>query len=390
LDRGVGGEQGRGWCGSASMKDAMTEVGLYDYELPERLIAATPAQRRDGSRLLALERRTGHVAHLRFRDLAGLIRAGDLVVINDARVVGARLRARRGTGGRVEVLLLGRGRVEGDGNPWPVAGEAEECESFWLAMLSSSARLREGERLQLEQPVAGLELVERRGGGYWTVRFCDKGISVSEILRKGCVPLPPYILRARERRGLPREMPELDRERYQTVFANAPGAVAAPTAGLHFTKEMLDVLRGRGVLIATLTLLVGPGTFRPVKAERVEDHWIEPEFYRLPGETAEVVTSALREGRRVIATGTTCCRVLEYVARQDRWEEHSGWTDLFIYPPFEFKVIDGLITNFHLPRSTLLMLVCAFAGRQRVLSAYGEAMREGYRFYSYGDAMFIY
>jgi len=372
------------------MKDTMTEVGLYDYYLPEGLIAATPAQRRDESRLLALNRRTGQMAHLRFRDLAGLIRAGDLVVVNDARVVGARLYARRRTGGRVEVLLLGRARVEGDGSPWPVAGEAEGDESSWLAMLSSSARLREGERLRVEQPAAGLELVERRGGGCWRVRFCDKGVPVREILRKGYVPLPPYILRARERRGLPREMPELDRERYQTVFANAPGAVAAPTAGLHFTREMLDGLRGRGVHIATLTLLVGPGTFRPVKAERVEDHWIEPEFYRLPAETAEGVTSALREGRRVIATGTTCCRVLEYVARQDRWEEHSGWTDLFIYPPFEFKVIDGLITNFHLPRSTLLMLVCAFAGRQRVLSAYEEAIREGYRFYSYGDAMFIY
>ena len=368
----------------------MTKVSLYDYELPERLIAATPAERRDESRLLALDRQTGQVTHLRFRDLTGLIGEGDVLVVNDARVVPARLHATRQTGGRVEVLLLGMAQPGGDESPWPGSEEAADAQTPWLAMLRAGGRLHEGERLRLAAPDALIEVLERCKGAYWTVRFCDPAPCMGEVLQKGSVPLPPYIVKARKKRGMSEELPELDRERYQTVFASAPGAVAAPTAGLHFTEEMLDSLRAKGAVIATLTLLVGPGTFRPVKTESVEEHRIEPEFYRLPEQTAQTVATALREGRRVIATGTTCCRVLEYVARQDRWQEHSGWTDLFIHPPFEFKVVSGLITNFHLPRSTLLMLVCAFAGRERILSAYGEAMREGYRFYSYGDAMFMY
>jgi S-adenosylmethionine:tRNA ribosyltransferase-isomerase len=204
------------------------------------------------------------------------------------------------------------------------------------------------------------------------------------------MPLPPYIRKARRRRGMTELKPELDRHRYQTVFARRPGAVAAPTAGLHFTRPLLERIETRGVSVQTLSLLVGPGTFRPVRTEQVEDHSLDAESYYLPQETAQAVSRALEEGQRVVATGTTCCRVLEYVVRNAQWEEHTGWTDLYIYPPFEFRVVNALITNFHLPRSTLLMLVSAFAGRNNVLAAYREAVQEGYRFYSYGDAMFLY
>jgi len=363
----------------------MTKAALFDYELPGELVAPVPAQRRDESRLLALEQRSGAVTHLRFEELPRLLRAGDLLVVNDARVLTARLAARRSTGGKVDVLLVRQAAIGPEGPRPCIGGDA-----VWLAMLRPSGRLKEGEVLHLERPGADVQLLQERGSGFWTVRFGDSAPPVGEILREGSMPLPPYILKARRRRGIPEQMPELDRTRYQTVFAKEPGAVAAPTAGLHFTKDVLDRLQDSGVLVRSLTLLVGPGTFRPVRTEQIEEHHLEPEFYHLPGETARAVASARREGRRVIATGTTCCRVLEYVARHGIWQEHSGWTDLFIYPPFEFKVVGALLTNFHLPRSTLLMLVCAFAGRERILSAYAEAIKEGYRFYSYGDAMLIY
>jgi len=344
----------------------MTRVSLFDYDLPEDLIAAVPAARRDESRLMVLDREGGATAHRRFFDLPDLLRAGDLLVMNDARVLPVRLSARRATGGAVEVLLV---RPEG-------------AERRWLAMLRSSGSLREGEALAGEEGAPDVTLVEKRGEGYWTVE-------VAGPLSGGRMPLPPYIVRQRRRQGLPEQMPELDAERYQTVYARRDGAVAAPTAGLHFTDALLGRVRQRGVEARTLSLLVGPGTFRPVKCEEVEDHALDAEFYHLPRETAEAVQAALSEGRRVIATGTTTCRVLEQVARTGRYEEHEDWTNLFIYPPFEFRAVGALITNFHLPRSTLLMLVAAFAGRERVLAAYERAVREGYRFYSYGDAMFI-
>ncbi len=344
----------------------MTRVALFDYDLPEDLIAAVPAARRDESRLMVLDRQGGAMAHRRFFELPDLLRAGDLLVMNDARVLPARLSARRATGGAVEVLLV---RPEGAG-------------ACWLAMLRSSGSLREGEALTGEGGAPDVTLVESRGQGCWSVELAGP-------LSGGRMPLPPYIVRSRRRLGLPEQMPELDAERYQTVYARREGAVAAPTAGLHFTDELLGRIRERGVTTCTLSLLVGPGTFRPVKCDEVEDHALDAEFYHLPQGTAEAVRAALSEGRRVVATGTTTCRVLEHVARTGRYEEHEGWTDLFIYPPFEFRAVGALITNFHLPRSTLLMLVAAFAGRERVLAAYAEAVREGYRFYSYGDAMLI-
>jgi S-adenosylmethionine:tRNA ribosyltransferase-isomerase len=353
----------------------MTRVSLFDYELPEDLIAAVPSERRDESRLMVLGRsgrlsaRGGAVSHRRFLDLPELLRPGDLLVMNDARVLAARLGARRRTGGAVEVLLV---RPEG-------------AEGRWLAMLRSSGSLREGEALASEAGGQELTLIERRGAGCWLVSVAD----AAQALAGGHMPLPPYIVRRRRRLGLPEDMPELDAERYQTVYARRDGAVAAPTAGLHFTDALLARIRERGVQVRTLSLLVGPGTFRPVQCEEVEEHRLDAEFYHLPAETAQAVRAALSEGRRVVATGTTTCRVLEHVARAGRYEGHEGWTDLFIHPPFEFRAVGALITNFHLPRSTLLMLVAAFAGRERVLAAYEEAVRERYRFYSYGDAMFV-
>ena len=363
----------------------------FDYDLPEELIAATPAARREESRLLVLDRETGDTEHRQFHELPEYLRDGDVLVVNDARVVPARLQARRDTGGKVEVLLVHRVTDDAEESPWPARPEADGAHPAgrWLAMLRAGGKLREGETIRLEQPETPLELLHKHDDGSWTVRFDEDAPALSEILTEGSTPLPPYITRARRKRGMPEQMPELDGERYQTVFAGHAGAVAAPTAGLHFSDELLEEIERQGVTVAPLTLLVGPGTFRPVRTEHVENHELEAEFYRLPGDTARAVKEALDEGRRVISTGTTSCRVLEYVARHGRWEEHTGWTNLFIYPPFEFRVLSGLITNFHLPQSTLLMLVSAFAGRENVLSAYEEARDKKYRFYSYGDATLL-
>lgn len=358
----------------------MTQLELFDYDLPEEQIAVEPAQQRDESRLLSLNRHSGETVHGRFSDIVNKLKSDDVLVLNDARVIPARLWAQRKTGGRVEVLLVRKENV----------GESMSDDDMrWIAMLRAGGSLREQEVLEMEEAGVSLRLMEDRDDGYWLVQF--EGVeNLTEVLERGEMPLPPYIRRERKRRGMPERDPELDEERYQTVFARRPGAVAAPTAGLHFTPELLEQIREKGVAVRTLSLLVGPGTFRPVRAEQVEDHDIEAEFYHLPQETADSVREALEEDRRVVVTGTTCCRVLEYVVREESWEEHSGWTDLYIYPPFDYRVVDALITNFHLPRSSLLMLVSAFAGRESILNAYAEAVQKGYRFYSYGDAMFLH
>jgi len=360
------------------MRD-MTEVSLFDYELPEELIAVRPARRRGESRLLCLGRRSGAVEHRSFADVEDLLRPDDVLVVNDARVIPARLSARRATGGRVEVLLVR-----------PAESSAETPGDAWTALLRPGGRVRPGEVLDLERSGAKLLLRRRLGRGRWLVSAQGAALSMEQLLADGSMPLPPYILKARRRRGMPADLPDLDARRYQTVYARHPGAVAAPTAGLHFTAAMLRRLQEKGVTVRPLTLMVGPGTFQPVRSASVEGHQLAPESYRLPQGTASAVAAALAEGRRVVATGTTCCRVLEHVARLDDWGEQSGWTDLYIHPPFEFRAVGALITNFHLPRSTLLMLVCAFAGRERVLEAYRIAVRERYRFYSYGDAMLIH
>jgi len=356
-------------------------VASYDFELPKELIAQHPDPGRDTARLMHLDRARDALGHHRFQDLPNLLHPGDLLVLNNTRVIAARVRGRRATGGRVEALLLSRleGASEAGG------GVMER----WVALLSPSSRLKEGERLAFP---GGMVLIpERWASGGWQVRI-ESPAPVLELLEEvGETPLPPYIKRAPEARRNPE-----DRERYQTVYARVPGSAAAPTAGLHFTRELLDALKRRGVAHAFLTLHVGLGTFSPVRVERVSDHVMHTEWYHVPKETIEAVAEARASGRRVVAVGTTSVRTLETVAARpggfQSIPDAGGWTGetaAFIYPGYRFRVVDAMITNFHVPRSSLLMLVSAFAGRERILKAYGEAVARGYRFFSYGDGMLI-
>lgn len=347
------------------------DVALFDFELPPGQIAQRPAVPRDSSRLLVLDRASGAIrAHAAVADLAGFLEAGDLLVFNNTRVFPARLLGRRDpSGGAVECLLLRR--LDG------------EC---WEALVHPGQKLKPGKRVVFEGQGLVLrgEVLERHFHGRRTVRlWTEGGVDVDEAVDAiGHIPLPPYIHRPDERE---------DRERYQTVFARDRGSVAAPTAGLHFTPELLDRLEARGVERAEVTLHVGYGTFKPVHAEQVEDHRVDEEVYEVGDDAAARIERARREGRRVIAVGTTTARTLESAAlRGDgRVEPGRAVTGVFIYPGFRFQVLAGLLTNFHLPRSSLLMLVSAFAGREAVLSAYRAAVSSGYRFYSYGDAMLI-
>jgi S-adenosylmethionine:tRNA ribosyltransferase-isomerase len=333
----------------------------YDYALPPELIAQRPADRRDASRLLVLG---DGPSHHTFSELPELLRPGDLLVANDTRVLRARFLPKRSKGGAAQVLLL---------HPAAEPGT-------WEAMVRPGARVRPGDKLTLDRD-SGIQILARGEDGTRIVRFY--GVAVQEAMRRfGLVPLPPYI----------RTAPADAAERYQTVYAAHDGSVAAPTAGLHFTPALLEALRERGVGWTTITLDVGAGTFRPVSAEDIRDHRMHAERYEISEAAARSINEARREGRRVIAVGTTAARALEDAARRSpdgRVEPESRWTDLFIYPGFAFNVVDALITNFHLPRSTLLMLVCAFAGTSRILGAYEESVRERYRFYSFGDAMLL-
>jgi S-adenosylmethionine:tRNA ribosyltransferase-isomerase len=343
---------------------------LYEYDLPESLIAQEPLAERDASRLLVLDRAGGPLAHRRFRDLPEYLRAGDLLVVNETRVIAARLRCRRRGGGAAEILLV---RPAPDGR--------------WLALARPGPRLKPGTEVAvvgLDGGVAGRAVVEEdAGGGLRAVRFPD-GDPADLLARAGEVPLPPYIKR-------PQGPRPGDRDAYQTVFARVPGAVAAPTAGLHLTGPLLAQLEARGVGLARLVLHVGPGTFRPVRAENPAEHRLDAEWCAIPSETALAVSRVRQAGGRVVAVGTTSTRALEAAARAGGLPlaAFEGWVDLFIHPPYEFAATDALITNFHLPRSSLLLLVSAFAGRERVLAAYHEAVAGGYRFHSYGDAMLI-
>jgi S-adenosylmethionine:tRNA ribosyltransferase-isomerase len=345
------------------------KVADFDFELPPEAVAQHPQERRDGSRLLVLPRGGGPLEHRRFHELDRLLEAGDLLVLNDTRVVPARLAAHKPSGGRVELLLLG-----------PIAaGERRQEPNTWRALLRSSRAPREGVELEME---GGLRAtVAGRDDEGWLLRFA--GDVERTMAEHGRMPLPPYIHRDGS------DAPE-DRERYQTVYARRPGAVAAPTAGLHFTGELLERLRKRGIRIARLTLHVGAGTFRPVRTEEVERHRMHDEWCDLPEETARAVLETRRAGARVVAVGTTVVRTLESRMGADgTLATGPGRCDLFIYPGFRFRAIDAVVTNFHLPRSTLLMLVAAFAGREPLLASYRAAVAEGYRFYSYGDAMLV-
>lgn len=344
----------------------------FDFELPEHLIAQSPLPERDASRLLVLPRTEGAPDHRAFRDLPELLAPGDLLVRNDAKVIPARLRgSKMETGGRVELLLC-------DPLP-PVGGRAA-----WRCMGGSSKPLRPGRRLRFEAEgqVLEAEILGTLDGGFVDVAFDAAPDAFLDRLEElGELPLPPY---------LGRPPAASDRERYQTIYARERGAVAAPTAGLHFTEAIFDRLQERGIETTSVTLHVGPGTFMPVRAEEVEAHRMHAERYHVPEATAEAIARTRVRGGRVIAVGTTALRTLESAADGTGGVRAGpGSSELFVRPGYDFRVVEGLVTNFHLPRSTLVMLVAALTGRERLLSAYAEAVREGYRFYSYGDAMLV-
>ena len=335
----------------------------FNYDLPPELIAQTPLERRDGSRLLVLGRETGAMEHRHFYDLPEYLHPGDCLVLNDSRVLPARLLGHRvPSGGAVEVLLL---QDKGDG--------------VWECLTRPGKKTQPGTELSFGDGELTATVVGALDGGNKLVQFHYEGIFLEVLERLGKMPLPPYIKEELE-----------DGERYQTVYSRVNGSAAAPTAGLHFTREMLDSIAAMGVNIAYVTLHVGLGTFRPVKADEITEHHMHSEFCMISAETAALLNRTRAAGGRIICVGTTSCRTLESFAHDDgTFEEKSGWTDIFIYPGYRFKAMDALITNFHLPESTLIMLVSAFAGREHVLKAYEEAVRERYRFFSFGDCMLI-
>jgi len=351
-------------------------IDLFDYDLPEQLIAQEPAARRDASRLLVVDRTVdGDPVEHRFAELPSLLRSGDLLVVNEAHVEPVRLHTRRTSGGAVEVLLVREVEPAGD------------CGAVWEALVRPGRRVRPGDKLLLGDDAPELEVREETPGGRRLIAL-PAGMSTHELLDSwGEMPLPPYIERdARDARA------PLDRERYQTVYARRPGAVAAPTAGLHFTEEVFAALAEHGIERATLNLSVGPGTFQPVRVDEVTEHRMEAEAYELPQACVDALLVARARGGRVVGVGTTVVRTLEHAARIHDGIEHAagqGSADIFIYPGFEFRVVDAMLTNFHLPRSTPILMAAALAGRERLLRAYGFAVRERFRFYSYGDAMLI-
>ena len=338
---------------------------FLEYDLPARLIAQHPAERRDASRLMVLDRSSNQIDHRMFRDLPELLRSGDLLVLNDTRVLPARLIGyRERTGGHWEGLFL-----------------RESSPGIWELMAQARGVLHAGEFIQIEPGPLRLELIEKTASGQWLVRP-DRQAPPAELLNAhGRMPLPPYI-----RKG--RAEPE-GAQRYQTIFAKQPGAIAAPTAGLHFSPEIFSRLRERGIGWESVTLHVGAGTFQPIRVEDYRQHPMHFEWGELPQAAANAIAAAKAAGRRIVAVGTTSVRVLETVAASGPLRAWSGETNLYIYPPYEFRAVDALITNFHLPRSTLLLLVGAFAGETLLRAAYQAAVEHEYRFYSYGDAMLI-
>ena len=334
----------------------------FYYDLPEELIAQTPLERRDGSRLMVLDRQTGEIEHKHFYDIVDYLRPGDCLVMNDSRVLPARLLGHRPTGGAVEVLLL---RDLGD--------------KKWECLCKPGRKMREGDTVTFGDGELTATVVAVQEDGNRIVEFHYEGIFLEVLERLGKMPLPPYI-----------KAELADQERYQTVYSREVGSAAAPTAGLHFTNELLDKIRAMGVKTAFVTLHVGLGTFRPVKAEEITEHHMHSELCMMNEETARILNETKAAGGRVICVGTTSCRTLESLVNEDgTFEAKSRWTEIFIYPGYTFKAMDGLITNFHLPESTLVMLVSAFAGREHVLNAYNVAVAEKYRFFSFGDAMFL-
>lgn len=335
----------------------------FNFDLPEELIAQTPLKDRSSSRLMVLDKETGDIHHKIFKDIVDMIKPGDCIVINETKVLPARLiGARKDTGTRVEVLLLKR--KEND---------------TWETLVYPGKKARPGHIIEFGNGILEAEVVEVLDDGNRIVKFNYEGIFEELLDKLGEMPLPPYIHEKLE-----------DKNRYQTVYAKNEGSAAAPTAGLHFTPELMEKLQAKGVNIARLTLHVGLGTFRPVKADDINDHKMHSEFYMIDKENADLINSTKEKGGKIITVGTTSTRTLESIADENGYiKPCSGWTDIFIYPGYKFKIVDNLITNFHLPESTLIMLVSALAGRENVLNAYKCAVEEKYRFFSFGDAMFV-
>lgn len=349
------------------MTKIYTAVSDYDYDLPKEFIAQHPSENRDDARLLVLYRNTGKVEHHNFYEIVDYLSQGDLLIFNDTKVIPACITGRKASGASVELLF-----VEDLGK------------NQWKVLIRTNARLRENEEIWIDETIS-VKVIGKMGDSSWFVK-CDDGVDIKGLFQRiGRMPLPPYIKRRKDNNALL----HLDRERYQTVFAQKEGAIAAPTAGLHFSKNTLAKVKVQGVEIGFVTLHVGLGTFFPIKTEDIKDHHMHKEYYECSEDVIRKIKRAKELNKRVIAVGTTSCRVLETITVNDAISPFSGWTNLFIYPPYEFKNVDILITNFHLPRTTLLLLVSAFAGRENILNAYETAKRMGYRFFSYGDCMMI-
>ncbi|MEI6579243.1 MAG: tRNA preQ1(34) S-adenosylmethionine ribosyltransferase-isomerase QueA [Eubacteriales bacterium] len=335
----------------------------FYYDLPQELIAQHPAEPRDSSRLLVVDKKIGTTENKKFNDIISYLKAGDCLILNDTRVLPARIYGiREDTGTRVEFLLL-----------------SQKSADTWEVITGPGKRAKKGTRFVFNDCLLHAEILDVLDDGNRIAKFSFTGNFFNILDKIGEMPLPHYITEELE-----------DKERYQTVYSNELGSAAAPTAGLHFTQDLLGQIRAMGVEVGFVTLHVGLGTFRPVKAQNIEDHHMHSEHYQLPGITADIINRTKQNGGRVIAVGTTCCRTLEsVVAAKGQICEHDAWTDIFIYPGYEFKCIDALLTNFHLPESTLIMLVCAFCGYENTMKAYETAVNEKYRFFSFGDAMFI-
>ncbi|GAB6149113.1 tRNA preQ1(34) S-adenosylmethionine ribosyltransferase-isomerase QueA [Clostridium novyi] len=339
------------------------KVKDFDFYLPQELIAQHPMEKRDESRLMVVDRKSGQIEHKIFRDILGYLNEGDCLVLNNTRVLPARLIGEKeNTGGKIEFLLLRR--IEGD---------------TWETLVKPGKKAKIGARFVFGSGELKAEVKSMGEDGSRIIEFEYEGIFEEVLDKLGQMPLPPYITERLE-----------DKERYQTVYSKEKGSAAAPTAGLHFTEELLKEIKEKGIKIAFVTLHVGLGTFRPVKVENIEEHHMHSEYYTMSKETADIINNTKENGGKIIAVGTTSCRTLETIGDEDgKVRETSGWTDIFMYPGYKFKVVDRLITNFHLPQSTLLMLVSAFSSRENIMNAYKEAVKNKYRFFSFGDAMFL-
>ncbi len=350
------------------MNSDSSKTSYYDYDLPKQFIAQHPIAKRDESRLLVLHRKSSKIEHRRFFEIIEYLNPGDVLVLNDTKVIPAKIIAFKATGGKIEALII-----------------KEIEDGIWEMLLKSNNRLKENESLFFNEQTLEGKIVCQNETGSWIIKF-ENGKEFTNILKNsGQMPLPPYIKRNFENESLRIH----DMERYQTIYAKKMGAIAAPTAGLHFTKSLLEKIVNKRIKIAYITLHVGLGTFKTINEENFKKHTMHKEFYIVPKETVSIINKAKSLGKKIIATGTTTCKTLETIARNCKIKESSGWTNLFIYPPFKFKLTDSLITNFHLQRTSLILLVSAFAGKENITTSYETAINHGYRFYSYGDCMLI-